>query len=133
MPGLVAIAYEDEDVAGLAAEELHRCGEELRLDPDASAVLVCERDGSCRLTISRQAGTQAHWSEFWGAFLEALLSDEDDPLAIDWPFRSLLLPLLRPGTSVLLLSMPGGGEGRALESLSHFGGRALIQDPEFDR
>ncbi|MBS1676346.1 MAG: hypothetical protein JST08_03070 [Actinobacteria bacterium] len=133
MPELVAIAYDDETVADCAIEELRRCGEELGLDPDASAVLVCERDGTCRLTTSRHADAQARWAEFWGAFLEALLSQEDDPAAIDGRFRGRLLPMLRPGASVLLLSMPGGGEERVLRALSHFGGRSLVQGPGLDR
>jgi uncharacterized membrane protein len=126
MPELLAIAYEDETVADRAADELRRCAGELLVDPDASSVLICERDGTCRLTISRQAGAQAHWSEFWGTLLEGLLSD-DDRGAIDALFRSRLLLLLRPGTSILLMAVPDDGEGQALEALSHFEGQALSQ------
>lgn len=124
MPELVTIAYEDETVADRAVEELQRCGEGLLVDPDASSVLVCERDGSCQLTTSRRAGATAHWSEFWGALLEDLLSGEG-PGAIDVPFRNRLRALLRPGTSMLLLAAPSGGGRRALDALSHFEGRAL--------
>jgi uncharacterized membrane protein len=127
MTELVAIAYEDEDVADRAVEELERCGEELLVDADASAVLVCERDGTCRLTISRQAGAAGHWSEFWGSLLEALLGDDHAPGPIEPEFRRRLVRLLRPGTSILLLAVPDGGRGRALEALGHFDGRALGQ------
>jgi|GEM_PF-4596518 len=57
MPELVAIAYEDETAADRAVEEVGRCAEELLIDPDATAVIVCERDGDCLLTISRRADT----------------------------------------------------------------------------
>lgn len=130
MPELVAIAYEDETVADRAIEELHRC-DELLVDPDAASVLVCERDGTCRLTISRRAGATTHWTEFWGTLLEALLSD-GGPEVIEAPFRARLLELLRPRTSILLLAAPDDGSARALAALSHFEGEALghpLADP----
>lgn len=124
MPELVAIAYEDETVANRAAEELDRCGGELLVDPDASSILVCERDGSCRLTTSRRADATSHWCEFWAALLDALLGD-GGPVGLPSRFRHGLLALLPPGSSALLLVAPGDRRNRAVEALSHFGGRAL--------
>jgi len=124
MPELVAIAYEDETVADRAVEEVHRCGGDLLVDPDASSVLVCARDGACHLTISGRAGATTRWPEFWGTLLEVLLSD-DAPAAIETPFQRRLLPRLRPGTSILLMAVPCDAKERVLEALSHFEGHAL--------
>ncbi len=124
MPELVAIAYRDETVADRAAEELRRCCEELLIDPDASSVLVCERDGSYRLTTSRRSGAVAHWSKFWGVLLGAIQGSEDSA-TIELRFRSHLRALLRPGTSMLLLAAPCFGKQRAIDALSHFGGESL--------
>jgi len=127
MPELVAIAYEEEAAADRAVEEVGRCRDELLIDPDAAAVLVCERDGDCLLTISRRADTASHWSEFWGALHDALLSGAV-PVGLGARFRSQLSTLLRPGTSALLLVAPNGGKERALEALSHFEGHAFSCD-----
>jgi len=124
MPELVAIAYTDGSAADQAADELRRGSDELHVEPDASSVLVCERDGSCLLTTSRHADATAQWSTFWGVLLGALLSS-DTPAAVDARFRGRLQALLRPGTSVLLLAVPREAKVRVLEALSHFGGEAL--------
>jgi hypothetical protein len=124
MPELVASAYEDESLADRTGEEPCRGREELLIDPDASSVLICERDEGCRLTTSHRAHTTAHWSEFWGALLDALL-DGSGPPPIEDRHRIRLLALLRPGTSILLLVAPSGGAARTVDALSHFEGRAL--------
>ncbi|MBS1878980.1 MAG: DUF1269 domain-containing protein [Actinobacteria bacterium] len=124
MSDLVAISYEDETAAYRAGEELGRCCEELLVDPDASSVLVCGRDGSRLLTIGRRAGGTAHWSKFWGVLVGTLLGDEDSAV-IDLTFRKQLRARLRPGTSVLLVATPGVDRHRVLVALSHFGGRAF--------
>jgi len=124
MPELVAIAYEEEAAADRAVEEVGRCAEELLIDPDGAAVIVCERNGDCLLTISRRADTAFHWGEFWGALHDALLSGAV-PVGLGARFRSRLSTLLRPGTSALLLVAPDGGKERALAALSHFDGQAF--------
>ena len=73
------------------------------------ATIVCERDGSCRLTTSRGTEASAAWSEFWSAVL-----GEARP---------------RPGTSVLLVALPPATRGRALEALSPYGGRVVWFTP----
>jgi uncharacterized membrane protein len=123
VPELVAIAYPDETLAERAARELRRC-EQLLVDQDAASVLICERDGSFRLTTSGRDGESAEWSRFWGAVLGSLLSGED-PAGLGDPFRDHLRHLLRPGASVLLFAAPRPGWERALAALSHFGGEAL--------
>jgi uncharacterized membrane protein len=124
MSELVAVAYEDETIAARAAEELHRSSEELSIDPDASSVLVRERDGTCRLTTSCARDIAPDWSAFWGALLGPILGGEGE-MTIEAPFRRRLQALLAPGSSVLLFATPDLGKERILDSLSHFGGRAL--------
>lgn len=123
MHELIAIAYRDETTADRAFDELQRSAERLRIDPDAASVLICERDGSCRLTTSRHGGATTHWSAFWGALLEALL-DDGRPTAIDGGFRRRLRSLLVPGTSMLLVAAAPTGKHGVLDALSHFGGDA---------
>ncbi len=118
---LVAITYRDETVADRAIDELWRDAELLAIDPDAAAVLICERDGSCRLTTSRHGGATTHWSAFWGALLEALLED-GRPTTIDAEFRRRLRSLLWPGTSMLLVAAAPAGKRPVLDALSQFGG-----------
>src|ERR1700709_223789 len=68
VPELIAITYPAETLAGQAAAELGRVAAEILLDPDAVAVIICERDGSSQLIGSRHPGTPAGWSRFWGIF-----------------------------------------------------------------
>jgi uncharacterized membrane protein len=123
MPELVAIAYEEEDAAGRAVEELRRCGEEVPIDPDAAAVLICARDGRCEMTISTEAEVTKGWNEFWGALLESLLGE--GPVEIEMYFRKELLARLWPGASMLLLVVPPARKERVLASVSHFEGEAI--------
>ncbi len=124
MPELVAIAYEDETVAARAIAELHRSSEELLIEPDASSVLVRERDGTCRLTTSCHRDLAPAWCAFWGALLGAILGDEASD-AVEPRFRHRLLTALAPGSSVLMFAAPLLGKEPILDSLSHFGGEAL--------
>ena len=122
---LVAIAYEDEILAGRAAEEVGRCAGDLAIDPDATSVAICERDASVRLTTRRRSGTTAHWSEFWGVLLDAVMNAgaEADALGRDFPAR--LRHALVPGTSVLLMALAEGREEAVLEVLSPLDGEHL--------
>lgn len=124
MHELIAIAYRDETTADRAFDELQRSAEWLRIDPDAASVLICERDGSCRLTTSRHGGATTHWSAFWGALLEALL-DDGRPTAIDGDSRRRLRSLLVPGTSMLLVAAAPPAKRSVLDALSQFGGDAV--------
>lgn len=123
MPELVAIAYEEENAAVRAVEELRRCGEEVPIDHDASAVLICARDGRCEMTISTETDATTNWSEFWGALLESVLGD--GPVGIETYFRNELLSRLWPGASMLLLVVPTDRKERVLAAVSHFEGEAL--------
>lgn len=124
MSQLVAICYSDETLAGKAAEEFGRCAGDAGVDPDAASTVVCERDGSCRLTTSRRPGTTAHWSRFWGVLLGVVVN-EGEAGAIDPRFRANLKALLLPGTSVLLVALSQAVSRRVLDNLTPYGGRLL--------
>lgn len=124
MLDLIAIAYADETVAGQAAGELERCAEELSLDPDATSVVVCERDGGYHLTSSRRPGATAAWSKFWGSLLGVVVNDGDDG-EIDPVFRHQVMVALAPGTSILFVAPGQAGREQVVESVSQFGGTVL--------
>lgn len=124
MPQLVAICYPDEVLAGRAAEEFGRCAGDLGIDPDAASTVVCERDGSCRLTTSRRPGTTANWSRFWAVLLGVVVNGGEGG-EIDPRFRASLEARLRPGTSVLLAALSRAFSRRALDNLTPYGGRLL--------
>jgi len=131
MPQLLAITYPDETSATGAAEEVGRCAVELGVDPDATSVLVCGHDGSCRLTTSRSPGATVQWSGFWSGLLMTVTSGEGGS-EIDPGFRASLESRLRPGTSALLIALSRAVRGRALDALSPFGGEVVsceIPDP----
>lgn len=121
----MAITYEDETRAGRAAEEIGRCAESLLIDPDATSVAICERDGSLRLTTSRRPGATAHWSKFWGVLLGAVMNGNGgaEPLGADFPERLRLA--LVPGTSVLLLAVATSRRPLVLEVLSPLEGEEI--------
>lgn len=125
MHRLMAITYGDEIRAGRAAEEICRCAEPLRIDPDATAVAICERDGSLRLTTSRRPGTTTHWSEFWGLLLGAVMSDGEAAALLDLDFVARLRLALVPASSVLLLAVPASREPAVLDALSPLGGAEI--------
>lgn len=127
MPELVAIAYEDENAADRAVAELRRCAAEVPIDREASAALICGRDGHCQLTISAQADASDHWSEMWGVLVESLLGAGQ--VEIERYFRNELMARLWPGTSMLLLVVPPDRKQRALAAVSQFGGHALSYRP----
>jgi uncharacterized membrane protein len=124
MPDLIAIAYPEETVAPQAAEELERCADDLRVDPDAVGVIVCERDGSSRLTTSRRPGATAGWSRFWGVLMGVVMG-EVEITGFDPEFRDRINEMLSPGTSVLFVLVGGVRPERAIEALSQYGGTAL--------
>jgi uncharacterized membrane protein len=124
MPDLIAIAYDEETIAGQAAEELGRRADDLRIDPDAIGVIVCERDGSCQLTTSRHPGATAAWSKFWGVLLGALMGDARMS-GIDSAFQNRIKNMVTPGTSILFFVVDKAPPERATEALSQYRGSGL--------
>ena len=125
MSRLVAIAYTEETLAGRAAEEIDRCADRLLIDPDATSVLICERNGKVRLTTSRRPGATAPWSALWGELLELVVGPGKAPSAIDNDFSKQLRGALEPGTSALLIALDGAPAEPVLETLSPLGGRPI--------
>ncbi|MGE0066067.1 MAG: hypothetical protein AB7T48_01835 [Solirubrobacterales bacterium] len=121
----MAIAYQDETLAGRAAEELDRCAAELVVDPDAASVATCGRDGRVRLTTSHRDGASSHWSEFWGALLDAVLSPSDEASALGGDFPLRLRQALTPGTSALLMALAEEREAAVLDVLSPLDGERI--------
>jgi uncharacterized membrane protein len=132
---LMAITYEDEISAGRAEEEIDRCAEGLLLDPDATSVAICRRDGSVCLTTSRRPDATAQWSEFWGVLVGAVMDEGGEAGPLDDDFSARLRLALVPGTSVLLLAVPAAREAAVLEVLSPLGGReiACVLPPDLPR
>jgi uncharacterized membrane protein len=124
MPDLIAIAYGEETIAGQAAKELERRVDDLRIDPDAIGVIVCERDGSYQLTTSRHPGATAAWCKFWGALL-GVVTGEVEICGIDASFRDQIKGMLKPATSILFVVVERSRPERAVEALSQYGGTVL--------
>jgi uncharacterized membrane protein len=121
---LMAITYEDEIGAGKAAEEIGRCAEELLIDPDATSVAICERDGRLNLTTSRRPGATAYWSKFWGVLMGAVMNGGGAD-GLDADFAARLRRALVPGTSALLLAVATSRRPAVLEVLSPLGGAEI--------
>ena len=124
MPVLIAIAFAEETVAGQAAEELGRLAEDLQLDPDAIGVIICERDGSCRLAASHHPGATATWGRFWGVLFGVLMGEVHD-LAIDPGLRRQIRRFLKPATSILLVAPERLRPERVAEVLSQYDGTLM--------
>ena len=125
MRRLMAITYMDEIRAGRAAEEIGRCAEELLIDPDATSVAICGRDGCVELTTSRRPGATAQWSKFWGVLLGAVMNAGAEAEALDAEFLARLRAALVPRSSVLLLAVSASREAAVLKVLSPLDGVEL--------
>ncbi|HYC82676.1 MAG TPA: hypothetical protein VEB65_12860 [Solirubrobacterales bacterium] len=125
MRQLLAIAYEDETLAGRAAEEVGRCAGELAIDPDATSVAICGRDGGVQLTTSRRSGATGRWSEFWAVLLDAVMTADAEAEALGREFPARLRRALVPGTSALFMALAAGREQAVLEVLSPLDGEQL--------
>jgi Protein of unknown function (DUF1269) len=121
---LIAIAFGEETIAAQAAAELERRSDDLAIDPDAMGVIICERDGSCQLMTKRHPAATAAWSKFWSRVLEILMDDWREA-GIDARFRTRVGETLTPGTSILMAVAAEPQAERAIDALSHYGGRSL--------
>ena len=67
MADLIAIGYGDEETAAKAADEARRLAADLIIQPDAIAVIVCNKDGKYQVTTSHHpVGAGASYGMFWG-------------------------------------------------------------------
>jgi len=133
---LVAVAFPYESTASAAAEDVRRLALDVRVDPDAVAVVSRDRAGAYQLTTSHGLSGGTQWGVFWVLLCEALFGDQPPdtrrsarsrahgrrPRAVDDTFRRNLREMLTPGTSILFLAVDGIVSEDAVRELTRLGG-----------
>jgi len=67
MADLIAIGYPDETTAAAAEAEAQRLAQDLVIQPDAIAAIVCDQEGKFHVsTTHHPVGSGAVWGMFWG-------------------------------------------------------------------
>ena len=143
MSDLIAIGYQDQTTADLAAGEARRLADELIIQPDAVAVIVRSKDGSYQVHTSHHPGVggAAVWGMFWGFLFGLLffipvlgmavgagigaLTGKLAESSIDREFRDQVRDMLTPGTSALFLMLEKVTPDKAIEAMSKYGGTVL--------
>src|SRR5256885_8087577 len=142
MADLIAIGYPDEATAAKAAEEAQRLAQDLVLQPDAIASIVCDEEGKFHVTTSHHpVGQGATWGMFWGLLFGLLffipvfgmavgaglgaLMGKVAKSGIDKQFQEQVKDMLKPGTSALFLIVEKVTPDKAVEALSKYGGTVL--------
>lgn len=142
MADLIVIGYQDEHTAHEAAAEVERLSEDLIIQPDAVAVITCDRKGHYHVTTNHHpVAEHATWGLLWGALFGLLFFVPILGLAvggafgalfgvlrkvgIDEEFERSVRDLLTPGTSALFLIVDKVTPDKAIEALSRFGGTVL--------
>ena len=142
MATLVAIGYEDEGTAARAAEAVGRMTEDLIIQPDAVAVIVCDAEGKYKVTTNHHSvGAGATWGMFWGMLFGVLffipvfgmavgaglgaLFGKIEKSGIDKTFQQQVRDMLKPGTSALFVVVEQVTPDKAIEGLREFGGTVL--------
>jgi uncharacterized membrane protein len=142
MADLIAIGYQDETTADLAADEARQLASDLIIQPDAIAVIMRSKDGSYHVHTRHHAvGGGAVWGMFWG-FLFGLLffipvfgmavgagmgavMGKVAKSSIDKEFRDQVRDMLKPGTSALFLMLEKVTPDKAIDGMSKYGGTVL--------
>src|SRR3984893_2743235 len=142
MADLVAIGYPDEATAEAAADEARRLAQDLSFQPDRTAVIVRDKDGSYHVhTTPHAVGAGATWGMFWGflfgllffipvfgmairAGLGALIV-KVAKTSIDKQFQDQVRAMVQPGTSALYLMLEKVTPDKAVEAMSKYGGTVL--------
>jgi uncharacterized membrane protein len=139
---LIAIGYDDETTAARAADEVYRLAADLIIQPDAVAVIVCDKEGKYKVTTNHHAvGGGATWGMFWGLLFGLLffipvfgmavgaglgaLFGKVEKTGIDKEFRDQVRDMLKPGTSALFVVVEKVTPDKAVDALSEFGGTVL--------
>jgi len=142
MADLIAIGYNDETTAGLAAEEARRLAADLIIQPDAIAVIVRDKEGKFHVNTSHHpVGTGASFGMFWGLLFGLLffvpvfgmavgaglgaLMGKVEKTGIDKEFQQQVRDMLTPGTSALFLVVEKVTPDKAVEGLRQYGGTVL--------
>jgi uncharacterized membrane protein len=142
MADLIAIGYQDETTAELAADEAQRLAHDLIIQPDAIAVIVRSKDGSYHVHTNHHAvAGGAGWGMFWGFLFGLLffipvfgmavgagmgaLMGKVAKTSIDKQFRDQVRDMVEPGTSALFLLLEKATPGKAADAMSKYGGTLL--------
>lgn len=142
MAELIAIGYPDETTAIKAADEAERLADELIIQPDAIAAIICNKEGKFKvLTNHHRVAGGATWGGFWGLLFGMLffvplfglalgagfgaLMGKLEKSGIDREFQEQVRELLKPGTSALFMVVEKVTPDKAVEALSQFGGTVL--------
>jgi uncharacterized membrane protein len=142
MADLIAIGYQDETTADLAADEARRLAHDLIIQPDAIAVIIRSKDGSYHVHTSHHpVGGGAIWGMFWGLLFGMLffipvfgmaigvgmgaLMGKLTKTSIDKEFRDQVRDMIQPGNSALFLMLEKVTPDKAVEAMSKYGGTVL--------
>lgn len=142
MADLIAIGYQDETTADLAADEARRLAHDLIIQPDAIAVIIRSKDGGYHVHTSHHAvGGGAVWGMLWGLLFGLLffipvfgmaigagmgaLMGKLAKTSIDKEFRDQVRDMVQPGTSALFLMLEKVTPDKAVEAMSRYGGTVL--------
>jgi uncharacterized membrane protein len=139
---LIAIGYPDETTAIKAMDEAERLSQQLIVQPDAIAAIVCNRSGKFKVvTNHHQIAGGATWGGFWGLLFGMLffvplygmalgagfgaLMGKLEKQGIDRDFQEQVRELLRPGTSALFMVVEKVSPDKAVAALRAYGGTVL--------
>ena len=142
MSDLIAIGYDDETTAIQAMNEAEHLAEELIIQPDAIAAIICNKDGKYKVvTNHHMVGAGATWGMFWGMLFGILffvpvlgmavgagfgaLFGKLEKSGIDKQFQQQVRDMLKPGTSALFLVVEKVTPDKAVEAMSQYGGTVL--------
>jgi uncharacterized membrane protein len=142
MSTLIAIGYPDEVTATSAADEVQRLAKDLIIEPDAVAVIRCDREGKYHVTTNHHAvGGGATYGMFWGLLFGLLffipvfgmaigaglgaLMGKVGKTGMDKEFQDQVRDMLQPGTSALFMVIEKVTPDKAIDALSQYGGTVL--------
>ena len=142
MSTLIAIGYPDEKTATEAGDVVQQLSKDLIIEPDAVAVIRCDREGKFHVTTNHHAvGAGATWGMFWGLLFGLLffipvfgmavgagmgaLMGKVAKTGIDKNFQDQVREMLQPGTSALFLVVEKVTPDKAVDALRQFGGTVL--------
>jgi uncharacterized membrane protein len=140
---LIGIGYDGEETAiEVLAQEAHRLTKELKIEPEATAVVARDPNGKYKVITNHHPVVEgASWAMLWGVLFGMLffvpvlglavggalgaLFTAIENAGIDKEFQQQVSELLQPGTSALFLIVDEAMADGAIEVLSGHGGRTL--------
>jgi uncharacterized membrane protein len=139
---LIAIGYDDMEMADRAAEEVYRLAHDLVIEPEHVAVIVRDEDGRYHVHTNHHPVAEGlTWGMLWGALFGLLLFvplfglavggvfgalfGVFERIGVDKTFQQEVRDMLKPGTSALFLVVDKVTPDKAIDALSKFGGHVL--------